>query len=173
MAAAFHVTWKRWKKNVGSWRYSWRKKSVQMKGLNCFRKARCTVLYNSILFFIRTPLKNIRFWADMIYKNEEEISLFTVFATFFLSSSYAEVLKRLGMWKDSILKDVDCIESFSVYFGSVLGTEKLHNTVYPRDQHLLRRHPGTSNHCPSEVPWDTIQSSSCFILLFLYCLFLY
>lgn len=55
------------------------------------------------LLFIKTSLKNIRFWVDRICKNEEEISLFLVLATFFLLSRYAEVLKRVKYVKDSIL----------------------------------------------------------------------
>lgn len=127
------------------------------------------------LLFIKTPLKNIRFWVDRICKNEEEISLFIVLATFFLRSPYAEVLKRVKYVKRQYFKGqaLYFIKSFSVYFSSVQGSEKQHNTVHPRDQHLLRKHPGTSNYYPSKVSQDTFQGSSCFILLFLYCLFLF
>lgn len=148
-----------------------------MKGLNFFRTAGCTVLYNSwaYLLFIKMPLKMIRFWVDRICKNEEKISLFTVFATFFLLSPNAEALKRIKYLKRQYFKGqvVYFMESFSVYFSSVQGTEKLHNAVCPRDRHLLRKPPGASDHCPSAVPRDTFQSSSCFILLFLYCCFLF
>lgn len=148
-----------------------------MKGLDCFRTAGCTVLYNSwaYLLFIKIPLKMIRFWADRICKNEEEISLFMVFATFFLLSLYAEALKRIKYVKRQYFEGqaLYFIESFSVYFVNVQGTEKLHNTVYPRDQHLLRMHPGIFYHYPSSVLWDTFQSFSCFIFLVLYCSFLF
>lgn len=87
--------------------------------------------------------------------------------------------KGLNTWKDSILNDRPCISLTPSQFtlGSVQGTEKLHNKVYPRDQHLLRKHPGTCNHylltCPKTPSRVPPVFFFCFYIAFLFPKYLF